>query len=164
MLSALTLLRADEYERDKWSYVLLAEELRRLSAQPKQDAPELFRRMVFNALISNNDDRPRDHAMIAMNEDWRLSPAYDLTPSTPVRITHRDLALQCGDQGRFANAQNLLTQCRRFFVEPDDATSLIDETERIVESRWYAIARTEGVSVRDCERIRTAFVYEGFRL
>ena len=54
MLSALTLLRADESEREKWSYITLAEELRRLSAQPKDDAPELFARMVFNALISND--------------------------------------------------------------------------------------------------------------
>ena len=39
MLSALTLLRADDchQDRDKWSYVLLAEELRRISSQPKID-------------------------------------------------------------------------------------------------------------------------------
>ena len=47
MLSALTLLRADENERDKWSYIVLAEELRRLSDQPLDDAKELYRRMVF---------------------------------------------------------------------------------------------------------------------
>lgn len=58
MISALTLLRAqDTYsDRDKWSYVALAEEIRRASARPSKDAPELFRRMVFNALISNTDD------------------------------------------------------------------------------------------------------------
>lgn len=84
MLSALTLLRAEENPqlRENWSYVLLAEELRRISALPKDDAPELFRRMSFNALISNTDDHPRKHAVIAMEKDWRLSPAYDLTPAT----------------------------------------------------------------------------------
>ena len=58
MLSALTLLRAEDthQERDKWSYVLLAEEIRRISPQPKIDAVEIFRRMCFNALISNTDD------------------------------------------------------------------------------------------------------------
>jgi serine/threonine-protein kinase HipA len=58
MISALTLLRAqDTYsDRDKWSYVALAEEIRRASARPSTDAPELFRRLVFNALISNTDD------------------------------------------------------------------------------------------------------------
>lgn len=162
MLSALTLLRADENERDKWSYVVLAEELRRLSSQPKEDANELFRRMVFNALISNDDDHPRNHAVIAMNEDWKLSPAYDLTPSTPVSTSHRELALQCGDQGRFANAANLISQCRRFHVEPAQAAEIINEMEQIVTSRWQAIARAEGVTEQDCARISGAFAYEGF--
>ena len=102
MLSALTLLRSDEnYQvREKWSYILLVEELRRISSQPRTDAPELFRRMCFNALISNTDDHPRNHAVVAMNTDWKLSPAYDLTPSTPVSAERRDLALDCGDRGR----------------------------------------------------------------
>ena len=88
MLSALTLLRSDEsyQDREKWSYVLLVEELRRISSQPRADAPELFRRMCFNALISNTDDHPRNHAVVAMNTDWKLSPAYDLTPVTPVSM------------------------------------------------------------------------------
>ena len=88
MVSALTLLRAEDSHRgrDRWSYVLLAEELRRASAEPAKDAHELFRRMCFNVLISNSDDHPRNHAIIARNQDWRLSPAYDLTPSTPISI------------------------------------------------------------------------------
>ncbi len=51
--------------RDRWSYILLAEELRRVVKESNRDAPELFRRMVFNALISNIDDHPRNHAIIA---------------------------------------------------------------------------------------------------
>ena len=75
MVSSLTLLRAeDTYQsRDKWSYVLLAEELRRVSAKPQEDAPELFRRMCFNALISNIDGHPRNYAIIAKERDWLLS-------------------------------------------------------------------------------------------
>lgn len=163
MLSALTVLRANEDERDKWSYVVLSEELRRLSSQPREDAQELFRRMAFNALISNSDDHPRNHAIIAMNQEWRLSPAYDLTPSAPVSTTHRELAMQCGDQGRFAGAANILSQCRRFSLEPEDAAQIIDEVEQTVRNRWHAVARSEGVTEQDCERIRGAFAYEGFR-
>jgi len=163
MLSALTLLRADENEREKWSYINFVEELRRLSVQPNVDAPELFARMVFNALISNDDDHPRNHAAVAMNKSWRLSPAYDLTPSTPVSSTSRDLALECGDQGRLANAANLMSQSKRFLVDPDDAASRILEMEDIVRTRWRPVARAEGVTEQDCERIKDAFVYEGFR-
>ena len=166
MLSALTLLRADDdyQNRDRWSYVLLVEELRRISSQPRTDAPELFRRMCFNALISNVDDHPRNHAVIAMDTDWKLSPAYDLTPSTPISVERRDLALDCGDMGRFANAENLLSQSSRFYFEADEAKNTIDAMEGIVTSKWYEVARREGVTEKDCEKIASAFAYPGFRL
>ena len=164
MLSALTLLRADENEREKWSYVVLAEELRRLSGQPMEDAKELYRRMVFNALISNTDDHPRNHAVIALSDDWKLSPAYDLTPSSPPSEEQRDLALVCGDEGRYANARNLLTQCERFHMKRDEAIALMAEMEQAVRARWYESARACGVSEQDCERLSGAFAYPGFRI
>jgi serine/threonine-protein kinase HipA len=144
MLSALTLLRADDdyQNRDRWSYLLLVEEVRRISSQSRHDAHELFRRMCFNALISNDDDHPRNHAVIAMDTDWKLAPAYDLTPSTPVSIEHRDLALDCGDVGRYANAQNLLTQCTRFDLKPDAASAIIDVMEQTVKDSVVVATRT----------------------
>ncbi|MEW8508994.1 MAG: HipA domain-containing protein [Candidatus Thiodiazotropha sp.] len=166
MLSALTLLRAEDRaeEREKWSYVLLAEELRRISSQAKADAAELFRRMCFNALISNSDDHPRNHAVIAMDQDWKLSPAYDLTPSPQISDEHRDLALECGDLGRYANATNLMSQSARFLLKPEEAQAIIEEMEQTVKNRWYEIARREGVDDKDCEKISRAFVYPGFNL
>jgi serine/threonine-protein kinase HipA len=165
MVSALTLLRAeDTYQsRDKWSYVLLAEELRRVCTEARQNTCELFRRMCFNALISNTDDHPRNHAVIARGADWSLSPAYDLTPSTPVSLERRDLAMQCGDAGRLVSATNLLSQRARFLLDADEASALIGTMEAQVRGTWYATARAAGVSERDCERIATAFAYPGFR-
>ena len=166
MLSALTLLRAEDTPQDgnKWSYVLLVEELRRISAQPKADGNELFRRMCFNALITNNDDHPRNHAVIAIDDEWTLSPAYDLVPAMPVSLQRRDLALECGDMGRYAHAQNLLAQAARFLIEPDEAAAIIDEVAKTVKVHWYQFARREGVSEKDCETIRPAFTYKGFHL
>ena len=165
MVSALTLLRAeDTYQsRDKWSYVLLAEEVRRVCADPAQNAAELFRRMCFNALISNIDDHPRNHALIARAAEWQLSPAYDLTPAIPISLDRRDLAMACGDAGRFANASNLLSQSARFLLEPGQATAMIDAMQTQVRSTWYTTARAAGVSERDCERIAPAFAYPGFQ-
>jgi serine/threonine-protein kinase HipA len=165
MISALTLLRAeDTYQsRDKWSYVLLAEEVRRVCADPAQNVAELFRRMCFNALISNIDDHPRNHALIAKETDCKLSPAYDLTPAVPVSTERRDLAMACGDVGRIASASNLLSQSARFLLEPADARAMIDAMEAQVRRTWYATARAVGVSERDCERIAPAFAYPGFR-
>jgi serine/threonine-protein kinase HipA len=164
MVSALTLLRADDdYQlRDRWSYVLLAEELRRACADPRRNAAELFRRMCFNALISNIDDHPRNHAVIARDFDWALSPAYDLTPSTPVSIERRDLAMECGDAGRIANAANLLSQSARFLLERDEARAIVEAMESQVRGSWFATAKAAGVSERDCERIAGAFAYPGF--
>ncbi len=164
MVSALTLLRAeDTYQsRDKWSYVLLAEEVRRVCAEPAQNSAELFRRMCFNALISNVDDHPRNHAVIAKASDWKLSPAYDLTPAGPISQERRDLAMECGDAGRFANADNLRSQSARFLLGAHQARAIIDGMEAQVRGAWYATARSAGVSERDCERIASAFVYPGF--
>jgi serine/threonine-protein kinase HipA len=66
--------------------------------------------------------------------------------------------------GRFANAENLLTQCERFYLSPDDARNIIDRMEAIIRDNWYAIARREEVTARDCDKISTAFTYPGFRL
>jgi serine/threonine-protein kinase HipA len=164
MVSALTLLRADESlaDRAKWSYVELAEELRRVCNNPRKDAAELFRRMCFNALISNTDDHPRNHAVIAKDRHWKLSPAYDLTPSRQVSQEHRDLAMVVGDFGRYASAQNLLSQCKRFHLDPPQAEAIIAEMGKRVEKTWRKVARSLGVTHADCEKIKGAFVYPGF--
>ena len=162
MISGLTLLRADEAPRERWSYVLASEELRRVVKEPKRDAPELFRRMTFNALISNIDDHPRNHALIAKDRDWRLSSAYDLTPSAVVAQDRRDLAMEIGDLGRFANVKNILSQHTRFLLEQDEAKAIVLEMTDKVRSTWYDVVRAQGVTEKDAETIRSAFVYEGF--
>ena len=162
MISGLTLLRAEEAVKDRWSYVLLSEELRRVVEEPKKDAAELFRRMVFNALISNIDDHPRNHALLAKEREWKLSPAYDLTPSPVIAQDRRDLAMEAGDQGRFANAKNLLSQHTRFLLEQDEAKSIVSNMTEQVRATWYDLVRAQGVTEKDAEAIRAAFIYEGF--
>ena len=166
MVSGLTILRADEAPeaRQNWSYVILVEELRRIVEEPKKDAKELFRRVCFNALISNIDDHPRNHAIIAKEKNWKLSPAYDLTPSTPVSQERRDLALDCGDQGRYANAKNILSQYARFLLDRADAEKIVSDMKAQVETTWYETLRASGVPEKDAETIRGAFVYPGFSL
>jgi serine/threonine-protein kinase HipA len=166
MISGLTLLRSEDthQERSRWSYVRMAEELRRICHDPVRDATELFRRMCFNALISNTDDHPRNHAVIARDRDWQLSPAYDLTPATPVSIERRDLAMECGDLGRYAHADNLLSQSARFYLPREAATTMLEQMEQQIAATWYETARREGVTERDCGKITGAFVYAGFRL
>lgn len=162
MVSGLTLLRADEAAevRTRWSYVLLVEELRRVVSESKKDARELFRRMCFNAMISNLDDHPRNHAIIARDKQWKLSPAYDLTPAPVVGQERRDLAMECGDLGRYANVKNLLSQHARFLLEKKEAEEILNAMTMKVQ-KWYDDVRSCGVSERDAETIRGAFLYPG---
>ena len=165
MISALTLLRSEDTmearSRGEWSYLALVETLRRVSSDPKRDAKELFRRMCFNAAATNIDDHARNHAVIAMDRQWKLSPAYDLTP-TPAVGMERFLQMIAGDQGTRATAENLLSQAARFLLAPAEAQAIVDEVSKCVRTQWYAIARKEQVTEADCELIRPAFENEGF--
>ncbi|MGB2790026.1 MAG: HipA domain-containing protein [Dokdonella sp.] len=163
MVSGLSMLRADEgyQDRPRWSYLLLAEEVRRACLEAEKDVRELFRRMCFNAMISNNDDHPRNHAVLARSGHWSLSPAYDLTPNPQVSVERRDLALTVGDFGRAATVGNLLSQAPRFGLQREDAANIIEAMRMTVQSQWFATARASGVSDADCERIAGAFVYAG---
>jgi serine/threonine-protein kinase HipA len=166
MVSALTILRAEDspQQRDRWSYVLLAEEVRRIVAEPRKDAQELFRRMCFNAMISNLDDHPRNHAVIANDKDedkhWKLSPAYDLPPSPVIARDRRDLAMESGDLGRYANVRNLLSQHVRFLLEKEEAEKTLNEMA-VQAGKWYDVVRACGLSQQDAETIRSAFLYPG---
>ena len=163
MASALTLLRAGDGhgERDAWSYLLFADEIRRVSAAPDEDLRELFGRMCFNAAVSNLDDHPRNHAVLASGRQWRLSPAFDLTPSPVVALERRDLAMICGRFGRYANRTNLLSAHGRFLLDQAEATALFDRTARTVREQWRTHMRRAGVTERDREAIGSAFLYDG---
>lgn len=164
MVSALTLLRSDDnpIRRTNWSYLLLADEIRRVSARPEADLRELFARMCFNAITSNTDDHPRNHAILAKDQDWRLSPAFDLTPMPVVGQDRRDLAMVCGKQGRYANRENLLSAHGRFLLSGEEATKIVDTLVDTVRAQWRPTLRRAGVSEQDCDRVASAFLYEGF--
>ncbi|MCX4162058.1 MULTISPECIES: type II toxin-antitoxin system HipA family toxin [Paraburkholderia] len=166
MISGLTALGAEDShgDRARWSYLVLADELRRRSARPAQDLEELFRRMVFNALISNTDDHPRNHALIAPTDKWELSPAYDLTPNPLTSIEKRDLAMTCGIYNRYANRTNLLSQHGQFKLSLERARAIVDQIQQVVIARWHAILRQQGVTPAECDKLNGAFNYPGFEL
>lgn len=167
MVSALTLLQSDDSaaDRARWSYLLLADELRRASSHPADDLRELFTRLCFNAAVSNTDDHPRNHALLARGSTWRLSPAYDLTPGTMRTETERFLAMDCGrDSSRWANRTVILSSAGRFLLSPQQAELIFDRVYAVVSSEWRRCYRQAGVSEKDCERLSGAFVYGGLLL
>ena len=164
MVSALTVLGADDAvtNRGRWSYLLLADELRRWSSHADADRVELFRRMVFNALVSNDDDHPRNHALVAPRLDWMLAPAYDIVPNPQPGRHDRDLAMVCGVAGRRARRGNLLSGAGRFGVRLPDAVAIIDGMMATVQANWVADISAQGGTGSDIAAVSTAFVDEGF--
>jgi serine/threonine-protein kinase HipA len=163
LVSAFTMLDVDEHylDRERWSYPLLADELRRWSRKPKDDRIELFRRMVFNAAVSNNDDHPRNHAVRRTARGWELTPAYDLVPTPTVSLDRRDLAMTVGTYGRVASIYNLLSQCRRFGLNNEAARAVVDMIVTTLRS-WRGDFRTSGVSSQDIDYIASAFLPQAF--
>jgi len=159
LVSGLTMLGADENPLDRaaWSYPLLADQLRRWSEKPDRDCAELFRRMIFNAAVTNDDDHPRNHAAIRSGRGWRLSPAYDLVPKPMVAIDKRALAMTIGQYGRTASIYNIVSQCARFGVTPGAAKREIEAIVAVVRG-WREHFHACGVSARDIEIISTAFL------
>jgi serine/threonine-protein kinase HipA len=164
MVSALTLLQSDDSptSRRDWSYILLADELRRVTRMPETDLRELFTRMCFNAAVSNLDDHPRNHAIIAKGRGWQLSPAFDLTPTPMIAMERRDLAMACGERGRYANQKNLLSQHARFLLNEEEATTILYMIVENVRNSWRQVMKESGVSGIDCKTIEAAFLYKGF--
>jgi serine/threonine-protein kinase HipA len=165
MVSALTVLQAEDSatSRARWSYLLFADEVRRVSANPRQDLRELFKRICFNAAVSNLDDHPRNHAIIAKGQEWRLSPAYDLTP-TPTSATDRSLGMECGPYGRIARQANIVAGAGRFQLGKEEAVALFEQVTNSVRSEWRTVMRRAGASDQDCEAIHSAMVPEGLFL
>lgn len=160
MVSALTVLDLDDdvTNRKRWSYLTLADELRRWApATADRDRLSLFRRMVLNALVTNTDDHPRNHALVAQGRAFALSPVYDVTPH-PTASHSRDLAMSCGPRGRSATRQNLRGGAPHFGLSSEDADSLITAMARNVAANWEHFIRRRGGSSTDCDAVRSAMV------
>ncbi|TIT85128.1 MAG: HipA domain-containing protein, partial [Mesorhizobium sp.] len=78
-LSAMAMMGVKDGEHG--SYPEMVDALAQHGAQGKSDAHALYRRVVFNVLVSNVDDHLRNHGFLWLGKTgWSLSPAYDLNP------------------------------------------------------------------------------------
>lgn len=130
MLSAATLLDVDwramdENSRARWRYAEVADEMRRKGV-PLEDLQELYRRMCFNALVGNDDDHPKNHAVLFTKGQWRLSPLYDVVPALDGAPPQR-LSMAVGQQGRGISRENLLSHAAHFGFGREEAAAVLDE-------------------------------------
>lgn len=142
--------------------------LRRIGSKPAADARELYRRVVFNALTSNIDDHPRNHAVIREGDGWRLSPAYDLTPSVGKSKDERLLAMAVGSlpgvEPRWANRANLLSSAAHFGFDDREADALISGMKEMIDDQWRPVLEEVGGGESVANAIEHAFpsAYPGF--
>jgi serine/threonine-protein kinase HipA len=79
-ISAAGLLNAN-YRIPSLDYSLLLKLTLNLTRDMEQ-VTQMFRLMVFNILISNRDDHAKNFSFQWIDGAWKLSPAYDLLPSS----------------------------------------------------------------------------------
>lgn len=107
---------------------------------PYSQAQEMFRRLVFNVVIRNQDDHTKNISFLMDRQGkWTLSPAYDMgfayNPKGGWTAQH-----QMSINGKFDDItrQDLLEFAKRNNIK--EATEIIDRIAE-VSSRWPLLAR-----------------------
>jgi serine/threonine-protein kinase HipA len=154
--SGLTMLAAHESEVSAYSYADLAGVIRQHGTKVRADLHELFGRMVFNILVTNDDDHLRNHGFLMDGTGWSLSPLYDVVPKPQVGLERR-LVLGVGPQGRLATLDNALAGAAAFDLAPDEATVVIDKISGTVRERWESLFADAGLGAADRGRFATCF-------
>ncbi|CAN5874764.1 type II toxin-antitoxin system HipA family toxin [soil metagenome] len=154
--SGLTILGAHESDVGRHSYADLAAALRRYGADPRADLLELFRRMVFNILVTNDDDHLRNHGFLWEAKGWRLSPLYDVVPKPQVG-SERTLVLGVGPQGRAATLENAISGASAFGLSVGEATQQALTLVDIVQAEWANHFRGAGLGDAETRRFATCF-------
>lgn len=155
-MSAMTLLGAGDMEEH--SYVEIAEAMGVHSASPEMDKSELWRRVVFNILISNVDDHLRNHGFLLTTEGWRLSPAFDMNP-TPTTLKPRVLATAIGIDEFDADLDTALAYAPFFGLSVESAGGIAAQVANSVRS-WRNQAGRLGIPQVEIIEMESAFEHE----
>lgn len=158
-VSGLTLVACDESESRSKAYSDLAQAIRKHchTSVIRADNAELFKRMVYNIFVSNDDDHLRNHGFIwdARLAGWRLSPLYDVLPRASL-ATERFLHLSIGPEGRLATLDNALATPEQFTLSRATACAMTANIWRVVRA-WRSHFEDYGVPAAEIEKIKPAF-------
>ena len=157
-LSAMSMLGA--HDNEVRSYLEIADALRQYSAAAREDLSQLWRRVVFNLMISNTDDHLRNHGFLldGYNSGWRLAPAYDLNP-TPVDVRPRVLSTAIGIDDAAASLDLARETAPYYGIDVSDARMIAVDVAKAV-SEWRAAAARLNIHSREIERMASAFVHQ----
>ncbi len=159
-LSAMSMLGADDNESH--SYLEIVDAIRRYGAEPNADVRGLWRRMVFNVLVSNTDDHLRNHGFLYEGgRGWRLSPAYDLNP-VPTDVRERALSVAITLDDTTASLSLAMEVAEYFGLSLTDARRIAGEVGFAV-SQWRQEASRAGIERAEIDRMASAFEHDDLR-
>tara|TARA_R110002049_G_scaffold112951_1_gene262846 strand:- start:995 stop:2233 length:1239 start_codon:yes stop_codon:yes gene_type:complete len=137
------------------SYLELAQFLIEQGANTEQDLHQLWRRMVFNILVSNADDHLRNHGFLLAenNSGWRLSPAYDINISLGAAGLH----LNIDEHSNALDLELALEVSPYFQLSPSKARLIIDQLQKITH-QWQQYANEIGIHRQEQQLIASAIM------
>lgn len=159
-LSAMAMLGARDGEGG--SYPEMVDALGTHGAQARRDAHALYRRVVFNVMISNVDDHLRNHGFLRHGKaGWSLAPAYDLNP-VPADLKARVLSTSINLEESTCSIDLLEEAAPYFALSLTDARLILKEVATATAS-WREVAREVGARSREIQRMASAFEHEELR-
>ena len=160
-LSAMSALTATAHETR--CYLELVDFLRQHGACPRADMRQLWRRVVFNILISNTDDHLRNHGFLHRpGAGWALSPAYDLNP-VPTDVKPRVLSTAIDFENATASLDLALEVAPYFELKNGEARAIVAEVARAT-AEWRLVAAGLAVPAAETTRMASAFEHEDSQL
>lgn len=149
-------------DNETHSYLEIVDAINKFGATPKKDSQELWRRIIFNILISNTDDHLRNHGFLYHSPSgWELSPAYDLNP-VPIEIKPRVLATNIDLQDSTASLDLALEVAEYFGLKRAQAIGIIGEVAAAVV-KWRNVAGKLGIASEEINQMASAFEHEDLR-
>lgn len=153
-LSAMSMIGASDNEYH--SYLEIVDALKFHGAFPEKDGIELWKRIVFNILISNTDDHLRNHGFLYERyKGWTFSPIYDVNP-TPIDIKPRFLALAIDLDDNQASLEFALSVAKEYGLEQAQAKEIAKQVGEAVKN-WKYEAKAYQISSAEIERMASAF-------
>ncbi len=137
------------------SYLDIVEFIQLKGANINEELKELWRRIVFNIAISNTDDHLRNHGFILKDNQWFLSPAYDLNPS----VDKAGLALNIDENDNSLSFELAQSVGKFFLLNTKEQKEILLQVKKVV-SQWYKQAKQLKIPSREIELMSSAFHFE----
>ena len=149
-------------DNEPHSYLEIADAIRQMSIAPQNDLRALWRRIIFNILISNLDDHLRNHAFLYSNTaGWTLSPAYDLNP-IPTDIKSRMLSTSIDLIDPSASIDLAFAAGAYFEIDFSEMKQITKEVA-LATANWQSTAKTLKIAKKEIDRMSSAFIHEDFK-